>query len=395
MAVKILVVDDEPDVAAMISQQYENTLAGYEVEFFFAYNGQEALNIIEHQPLDIILTDINMPVMDGLELLAKVNRRWPLIKVIIVSAYNDMANIRKAMNQGAFDFITKPIEFSDLEKTVLGAIHDAKDTRLKAVEKANEHEKFMEIEKELEAARTIQTAFIPQNFQQLLEKTNFEIYGTMRPAREIGGDFFDFFVIDESQMGFVIADVSGKGVPAALFMTMTRAALRCYSSKNVSEFLRQTNEFLCNRNDSCMFVTLFYGTLDTKTGELTYCNAGHNPPFLVSRDGSLQEIGRNQGLALGVIDKIDLIEHKITLKSGDNLVVYTDGVTEAMNVKNEMFSEARLKDFLSKHASLPPKELINDLVSEIQTFTNYADQSDDITAFCIKSLKMNDYHEKG
>jgi sigma-B regulation protein RsbU (phosphoserine phosphatase) len=294
------------------------------------------------------------------------------------------------MNQGAFDFITKPIEFSDLEKTILGAIHGAKDTRLKALEKADEHEKFMEIEKELEAARTIQSAFIPQNFQQLLDKTNFEIYGTMRPAREIGGDFFDFFVIGESQMGFVIADVSGKGVPAALFMTMTRAALRCYSSKNVSEFLRQTNDFLCNRNDSCMFVTLFYGTLNTTTGELTYCNAGHNPPFLVSRDGSLQEIGRNQGLALGVTNNIDLIEHKITLKNEDSLVVYTDGVTEAMNVKHEMFSEARLKDFLSKHANLPPKELIIDLVSEIQAFTNYADQSDDITAFCIKSLKMNE-----
>lgn len=386
MVVKILVVDDEPDVAAMINQQYEKTLAGLPVEFISAYNGLEALNILEQQPIDIVLTDINMPIMDGLELLSNVTKRWPSIKVIIVSAYNDMKNIRNAMNEGAFDFITKPIEFADLERTVVAAIKAAKESRLKALEKVGEHEKFMEIEKELEAARTIQSAFIPKNFQQLLEKTNFEIYGTMRPAKEIGGDFFDFFLIDESHIGMVIADVSGKGVPAALFMTMTRAALRCFSSNNVKEFLRQTNEFLCNRNESCMFVTLFYATLNTTTGELSYCNAGHNPPFIVSQDGSLQEIGRNQGRALGVMDQIDLVERKIKLGSGDNLVVYTDGVTEAMNANNEMFTEARLKEFLSKHADLPPKELINGLVSEVQVFVKNAEQSDDITAFCIKSL---------
>lgn len=387
MAVKILVVDDEPDVGVMISQQFENTLAGYPVEFFFAYNGREALNVLEFQPIDIILTDINMPVMDGLELLANVNKKWPLKKVIVVSAYNDMANIRRAMNQGAFDFITKPIEFGDLERTVGSAIKIANESILRVLEKASEHEKFLEIEKELAAARTIQSAFIPKNFLQLLEKTNFEIYGAMRPAKEIGGDFFDFFLVDDSLIGIVVADVSGKGVPAALFMTMTRAALRCYSSTNMSEFLKQTNEFLCNRNESCMFVTLFYATLNTKTGELTYCNAGHNPPFIVSPNGSVQEIGRNEGFALGVIDNIELTEHKITLGSGDSLFVYTDGVTEAMNEKHEMFGEAKLKDYLIKHADLPLKEMINGLVSEVQSFVKTEYLSDDVTAFCIKSLK--------
>jgi phosphoserine phosphatase RsbU/P len=386
MAVKILVVDDEPDVGGMISQQYENTLAGYPVEFFFAYNGREALNLMEAQPIDVILTDLKMPVMDGLELLSHVNIRWPLVKVVVISAYNDIKNIRKAMNQGSFDFIIKPIEFEDLERTVGKAIKAAQDFRSIVSEKAIEHEKFMEIEKELEAARDIQSAFIPQNFQQLFEKTNFEIYGTMRPAKEVGGDFFDFFLVGQAQVGMVIGDVSGKGVPAALFMTMTRAALRCYSSQNIPAFLGQTNAFLCNRNESCMFVTLFYATLDTRTGELTCCNAGHNPPFIVSRDGSLQEIGRNQNFALGILDQIELAENKITLKSGDSLVVYTDGVTEAMNADQEMFGETKLKAYLMQHAHLSPKELILGLVSEVQSFVKSEHQSDDIAIFCIKNV---------
>ena len=388
MPIKILIVDDEHDVYTMINQQYENTIAGFEVNFISAYNGLEALNILEQNPdIDIILTDINMPVMDGLELLANVNKRWPSIKVIVISAYNDMKNIRKAMNQGAFDFITKPLEFTDLDRTIAGAVKLSKEYYLKVYEKSNEHEKLIEIEKELEAARNIQSAFIPTNFQQLLEHSNYEIYGTMKPANEVGGDYFDFFKIDDSNIGLVIGDVSGKGVPAALFMTMSRAALRCFSSINLSKCLHQTNEFLCNRNESCMFVTLFYGALNTQTNEFKYCNAGHNPPYLISSEGTVQEIGRNQGIALGVTEKFECIEQSIQLKSKDNIVFYTDGVTEAMNSDNKMFTESKLKQFLSLNANLPPKELTEGLVKDVEKFTKGAEQSDDITVFCIKSLK--------
>lgn len=387
MPIKILIVDDEHDVSTMINQQYESTIAGFDVSFISAYNGLEALHILEQNPdIDIILTDINMPVMDGLELLANVNKRRPAIKVIVISAYNDMKNIRKAMNEGAFDFITKPIEFADLDRTIAGAIKIAKDANLKSYEEANEHDKLIEIEKELEAARNIQSAFIPTNFHQLLERSNYEIYGTMKPANQVGGDFFDFFRIDDSNIGLVIADVSGKGVPAALFMTMSRAALRCFSSINLSQCLHLTNEFLCNRNESCMFVTLFYGALNTVTNELKYCNAGHNPPYILSADGSLKEIGRNQGIALGVTEKFECTEHTVALNNRDNLIFYTDGVTEAMNSNNEMFSESKLKQFLSQNATLPPKELTEGLVRDVQDFTKGADQSDDITVFSIKSL---------
>ena len=388
MAIKILVVDDETDVTSLISQKYEDSIAGYDADFTFASNGKEALEILEKNPnFDLVLTDISMPVMDGLELLSQINKRWPMIKVIVVSAYNNMNNIRRAMNQGAFDFITKPIGFDDLETTIANGIKASKETRIKLHEKNDEHEKLIDIESQLDAARNIQSAFIPKDFNQFLDRSSYSVYGTMKPANEIGGDFFDFFLIDDNHVGLVIADVSGKGVPAALFMTMTRAALRCFSSFQLSECIEKTNEFLCHRNESCMFVTVFYGILNTSTGEFNYTNAGHNPPLIVSLDGSIQEIGRNQGVALGIKENLTFQENKIVLKGQDSLIYYTDGVTEAMNSKGEMFTEERLRTFLSTHAHLVPRELVNELTTNIKAFVGSAEQSDDITMFCLKSMK--------
>lgn len=387
MSVKILVVDDEPDISTMIVQQYENSIGGFEASFIFAFNGQEALHLIEQNPdLDIVLTDINMPVMDGLELLANISKKWPFIKVIVLTAYSDMKNIRKAMNQKAFDFITKPFDFSDLEVSVSNAIKSGKDARLDASKKVTEHAKLVEIEKELETARNIQNSIIPRNFSQMGQK-EFDIYGIMKPAKEIGGDFFDYFLLDDINIGLVIADVSGKGVPAAMFMTMTRAALRCFASKGLSDCLKLTNDFLCNRNDSCMFVTLFYGILNTLTGELHYSNAGHNPPYVISVNGALQELGRNQGVPLGIMEGYETHENKITLNEKDCLIYYTDGVTEARNANGEMFTEERLKDFVASHFLQSAKEFISELVDQVEAFTKDAEQSDDITVFCIKSMK--------
>lgn len=391
MTMTILVVDDEREVSAIITQQYEDLIAREEVSFIFAFAGEEALKILEDTPeIEIVLTDINMPVMNGLELLSHITKRWPRIKVIIISAYNDMQNIRKAMNRGAFDFITKPIQLFDVEKTIEKASKTIKEDRLKLIEKLDDHQKLIEIEKELDAARNIQSAFIPKNFNQPLGQSDYKIYGSMKPAKEVGGDFFDFFPIDEMHVGLVISDVSGKGVPAALFMTMARAAFRCFTTDSVNTRIQLTNEFLCHRNDSCMFVTLFYGVFNTVSNELTYCNAGHNPPLIISADGSITEIGRNEGMALGIQSDTKFKEFKLILKIDDCLFFYTDGVTEAMNREGEMYGETRLKEFLSKHTDLSPQELMAALANHIKTFVEGAEQSDDITMFCIKSIKSQE-----
>ena len=390
MAVKILIVDDEPDVFSLIAQQFENHIAGFEVDFISAMNGKEAIEKLEQNPdIDVVMTDINMPIMDGLELLSIINKRWPLIRVVVISAYGDMKNIRKAMNQGAYDFVIKPVDFQDLELTAAATIGASKEARLKANEKMSDHEKLIEIEKELEMASKIQSAILPKTFSHFTGDPIFEIYGTMLPARFVGGDFFDFFSLDESLLGMVIADVSGKGVAAALFMSMSRAALRCFASKKLSvlECVKQTNEFLCSRNESCMFVTLFYGVLNVVTGELYYCNAGQTPPMVLSEDGIIQEVGKNQGLALGISEEYPFTENKVVLKEKDYFFYYTDGVTEAMNEQGEMFAKERLKESLQRNAHKTPVELINNLVADIRTFVENAEQSDDITLLCLRKVK--------
>lgn len=393
MVVKILIVDDEPDVFSVVTQQFENQIAGFEVDFFSAVNGNEAIKKIEQNPdIDVVMTDINMPIMDGLELLSIINKRWPLIRVVVISAYGDMKNIRKAMNQGAYDFIIKPVDLHDLELTAAATISASKEARLKAVEKTNEHEKLIEIEKELEMARNIQSAILPKTFSHFTGEPSFEIYGTMVPARVVGGDFFDFFSLENSLLGMAIADVSGKGVPAALYMSMSRAALRCFASKKLSvlECVKQTNEFLCSRNESCMFITLFYGVLDVESGKLYYCNAGHTPPMILSENGIIQEVGKNQGLALGISEEYPFTENSIALKDKDYFVYYTDGVTEAMDPQGEMFGKERLKESLMRNANKTPKELINNLIAEIQVFAKGAEQSDDITILCLKKVKKEE-----
>lgn len=388
MAVKILVVDDEPDMILMFSQQFENHIGGFDAEFLFALNGKEALEIIEHNPsIDVVLTDINMPIMSGLELLAQINQKWPFIRVVVVSAYGDMNNIRKAMNQGSFDFIIKPINFNDLELTVASTIIAAKEARLQALESLNVHTKLIEIEKELDTARSIQEAIIPKNFSIFPEPPAYEMYGMMKPAKEVGGDFFDFFFLDTHLLALTIGDVSGKGVPAALFMQMSRAALRCFASKGatLSETIKQTNEFLCSRNDSGAFLTLFYGILDNTTGNLRYCNAGHNPPLLLSNDGSVEEIGRSQGIPLGISEGFEFMENEVALENFNSLLFYTDGITEGMNEKYEMFTETRLKQSFTDCKDKTAKQTVINIVANVQSFAGNAEQSDDITILCLKA----------
>lgn len=388
--VKILVVDDEPDVASLISQRFETQIAGFEVDFVFAENGKVALEKLDKDGgVDVVLTDINMPIMDGLELLGHINKRWPLIKVVVVSAYSDMKNIRMAMNQGAFDFVIKPIDFRDLELTVASSINAAKEARSNAIGKLTDHEKLIEIEKELEMARQIQSAVIPKDFTSFPGQFDYEIYGTMIPAKEVGGDFFDSFSLGGQLLGMTIADVSGKGVPAALFMSMSRAALRCFASKglSVTECISQTNEFLCSRNDSCMFVTIFYGVLNFATGELHFCNAGHNSPLILSSDGKLEEIGKYAGIALGINENFQFVEGKTILKNNDCLLYYTDGVSEAMNESGEQFTVERLQQSLIKNVNKPVGDLIQGVLNDIKEFVHGAEQSDDITILCIKSRR--------
>src|SRR5215510_4383059 len=280
MTFKVLIVDDEPDLELLIKQRFRKRIRDGEFEFVFAQNGEDALAKLEEDPaLDIVMSDINMPVMDGLTLLSRLSDVNRILKAVIVSAYGDMQNIRTAMNRGAYDFLVKPIDFQDFEVTLNKTIQELEG--IKAGLRAREE--LTAIQHELSVAARIQQSILPREFPAFPSRTDFSIHAHMTPAREVGGDFYDFFLIDKDRLGFVIGDVSGKGVPAAIFMAMSRTLLKAtaLAGARPAECLQRVNRVLCLDNSSEMFVTVFYGIFDTRTGAIEYGNGGHNPPYLL------------------------------------------------------------------------------------------------------------------
>ncbi len=383
MPVKILSVDDEQDLEILLTQYFRRKIKRGEYEFSFAHNGVEALQMLLAEPnFDIILSDINMPEMDGLTLLTKINEmRNPALKCIMVSAYGDMENIRTAMNRGAFDFTTKPINLEDMELTIEKAVEQIKF--IKNAQK--EHSQLKSIQSDLKVAKEIQETILPKNFPPFPEWNTFDIYASMNSAAYVGGDFYDFFKIDNDRLGFVIADVSGKGISAAIFMAISRTVVRAIAitENSAAQCMNRSNKILCQESVNDMFVTVFYGILNVNTGIITYSNAGHNPPVLITKEGGASFIPITNDLVLGIMEDTVYHEKELKLKPGENLFLYTDGITEAMNPANELYGDERLLENCKSFAGSSPKEMINKITETVGDFTIGAVQSDDITLLSI------------
>lgn len=256
-----------------------------------------------------------------------------------------------------------------------------------------EHARLNEMEQaekvrtyEMEQAATIQRSILPATFPPFPDREDFQLHAAMAPAREIGGDLFDFFLLDADHLAFCVGDVSGKGVPAALFMAVTRTLLRATAQHQHSpaQCLAYLNSQLSQQNTSGMFVTFFYGVLDTRTGEVQYANAGHNIPYVLSKDGSVRVLEGESGPMLGLFDDLEYEVHSTRLGSGDCMVVYTDGITEARDRAGQFFGDERLETYLKKHGGRPVEELVTNLHRHLQEFAVGARQSDDITALALR-----------
>jgi sigma-B regulation protein RsbU (phosphoserine phosphatase) len=385
---KILVVDDEVDLESLIRQKFRKQIREGVYDFVFAHNGLEALTLLIEQPeIRLILSDINMPEMDGLTLLLKLKElKNPWLKTVVVSAYGDMENIRTAMNRGAFDFLTKPISFDDLEITISKSIAEI----TAAWNSSREHDQLISIQQDLRTARDIQQSILPKIFPPFPGHPEVSVYASMIAAKEVGGDFYDYFMIDNERLGFVIGDVSGKGITAAIFMAVSRTLIRATGIKGVStrECMNYVNRLLCSDNDSGMFVTIFYGILNITNGEVEYVNAGHNPPYIVS-DKNVNPVEMTGGAILGCLEDIEYQSKKIQLKPGDLLFLFTDGVTEAFNIREELYGDERLVEFLQDHVAHPIEEVVRDSNRSVAEYSSGAPQSDDITLMAIR------YHGKG
>lgn len=383
--VKILSVDDEADLEVLLTQYFRRKIRKGEYEFYFAHNGLEALQcLLKHPDIEIILSDINMPEMDGLTLLAKINEmRNPALKCIMVSAYGDMDNIRHAMNNGAFDFATKPIDLDDLQITIEKAVEQIEFVR--AAQK--DRQELKDIHADLTVAREIQHAILPRNFVlKMPEADRVDIFASMIAAKDVGGDFYDFFRIDDTHFGFCIADVSGKGVPAAIFMAVSRTLIKATGVRGIpsNECMQIVNDMLCGESVDSMFVTVFYGVFNILTGEIDFCNAGHNAPYILHADGRVEAVEADINLVLGALEGIPYKRNKMTLQSGDTLVMYTDGVTEAENVEKELYGEPRLEAELATLKGASSRQIVEAINQSVKEYAGEAPQSDDVTQLVIK-----------
>ncbi len=245
------------------------------------------------------------------------------------------------------------------------------------------------IESELRIAHDIQMGILPKIFPPFPDRIEFDIFATIDPAKEVGGDFYDFFFIDDEHLCFTIGDVSGKGVPASLFMAVTKTLIKAKTERDMppNEILSRVNRELCFENDSNMFVTIFCGILNTRTGEVFYTNGGHNLPYILYVQGNVEPLENTGGMALGIMEDIKYWTKKITLRTGDGLFLYTDGVTEAMDGDGNLFSDSRLKGNLEQVNGFTPNEIIHSIVSNVKSFSSGVPQADDITTLAIKYLQ--------
>ena len=242
------------------------------------------------------------------------------------------------------------------------------------------------IDAELAFAKAIQHSAIPTVFPPYPNRKEFEIWACMYTAKEVGGDFYDFYFVDEDTLAFLIADVSGKGIPAAMFMMTAKTLLKSYaeSGMGVAEVLTQANNKLCEGNEAGMFVTVWMGYLNTKTGEVTYANAGHNPPFIRHGDGSVEMVKSRPGLVLAGMEGIRYRVNTIQLKTGDLLYLYTDGVTEATDVANNLYGEIRLQAVLQQENVGDVETVCQQMKENVDHFVGDAPQFDDITMLALK-----------
>jgi len=374
----ILAVDDTPENLDVVKGILAPT---YMVKA--AINGPMALKIVEKQPPDLILLDIMMPGMSGYEVCERLksNPDTSNIPVIFLTAMDQTTDESKGFDLGAADYITKPVNPPILEarvKTHL-ALKQSVDELQGAYATIKRQKDRMQ--EELNVGHTIQMSMLPLDFPAFPERTEFDLHGLLKPAREVGGDFYDFFMISEDEICLVVGDVSGKGVPAALFMAVSQTMIKTAASgdRSPASIMTRVNDALSTDNPASMFVTLFLAIVDIRTGRFRYCNAGHNPPYIVHPDGHLTCLNQRHGVVMGAMPGLAYGEDEASLGKADNLFIFTDGVTEAMDPGGQLFGEKRLENFLNSADRSTAQILTGSALQSVEGFAAEAEQADDIT----------------
>lgn len=377
---KTLIIDDDPDMERHIRSHFSGDAGGQGNTFVFARGAQEALSLMgELDDIDIAAVTIDSDEIGGLAIFRQLKGKRLRVPRIALTKNKNLAAIRTAMNQGAVDFLTKPVAIDDLLATLQKVYADCEDRRRAWKNEAQ----LAAIQREMDLAGTIQKRILPAKFPN---SNDLQVFAQTTPAQEMGGDFYDFFDLDDGTIAIVVADVSGKGVPAAFYMAVVRTLFRAAAPamKGPAACLGEVNRLLIEHDIPGMFVTAFYGVLNPKTWELKFANGGHLPPYLVSESGVLKPIEGGGGVVLGFEHGVPYQEDALSFQKGDALFIYTDGLTEAFDLDRNQFSEERLINCLLENRSLSAHALSDNVFAFVSSHTDGAPQSDDITSFVIK-----------
>ena len=370
----ILCIDDSKLNRVFINK----ILTPLNITVFEAENGIKGLEMLTGRDYDLILLDIVMPEMDGFGFLKEFQKRDKIefIPVILMTGLDDLNSKIKGLNIGADDYLLKPLNEEELIARVFSLL------RLK---RANSelYQKNQLIKRELEAAKKIQQYIIPQNFDFIDYP---KISGIYRPIEDIGGDFFDCYKLDEKRSAFLIADVTGHGIPAALTMTMSKMLFSIYAEKypSSSSLMNEINKQLRGTLLDMQYITAFYLIYDKTLKTLTYSNAGHTRPLYYKSSKNQIAALDSFGWFIGISDDTEYEEKKITVTEGDRLFLYTDGITEAKNKDGEDFGEIRLARFIKNNQNLSGKEFCNSLLETVNEYINGIEINDDIAFLYIE-----------
>lgn len=370
---------------------YNSILTGKESLLFFLPQPSTGWSLAVVIPLEELYADLTL-LNNDLTIIGLSGIVLLIVLIIIISSritnpLRRLARVSNEIGKGNFDIPLPALKYKD----EIGQLNESFKAMQRALKDYVENLRITtaekeKIESEIKIARNIQQGILPNIFPPFPERNDLDIYAVLDPARDVGGDLYDFFFIDDDHLCFAIGDVSGKGIPASLFMAITRTLFRAKGSvyQITNEITAEMNKELCRDNDNAMFVTYFLGILELSSGKLSYCNAGHNYPYLLSREGKLIKLKETHGIPLGLFDDSVYGFSNIQLQKGDVIILYTDGVTEAFNIQEEAYGEDKLEGALKKFRGSDLKSLIRSMIADIKTHTGQAEQSDDITLMVLK-----------
>ena len=370
----ILCIDDSKLNRVFISK----VLTDLNISITEAENGLKGLEMLNSKNFDLILLDIVMPEMDGFGFLKEFQKREKeeFIPIILMTGLDDLNSKIKGLNIGADDYLLKPLNEEELIARVFSLL------RLK---KANSelYQKNQLIKRELEAAKKIQQYIIPHNFDFIDYP---HINGIYLPIEDIGGDFFDCYKLDENRSAFLIADVTGHGIPAALTMTMSKMIFSIYAEKfqGAADLMKEVNRQLRGTLLDMQYITAFYLIYDKSLKTLTYSNAGHTRPLFFKSSKNQVVALDSFGWFIGISDDTEYEEKKVTVADGDRLFLYTDGITEAKNNEGEEFGEVRLARFIKNNNNLHGQEFCDNLMDTLKEYIGGTEINDDIAFLNIE-----------